>query len=130
MRLVFLIPPPPPVADYNTRSVPANTKSAPLSRITSYPGEYDDLSPLHRRYIEKRAVCPIVIQTTVYLFFSSGSQVPYSTTTVAGPRSTGIPGDDINGLLNTLSFSNGPPDARPDATQAANTGGNDDWVHQ
>lgn len=117
--------PPPPIADLHTPcSVPTRTKSAPLSRITSPPREYEDPSPLHRRYLEKRAVCPIVIQTTVYLFFSSGSPLPYSTTTVAGPRSTGIPGDNLNGLLNTLSFSD-----LPNSIPTAN-GGNDDGIRR
>jgi len=79
-------------------STPSRTKSAPLNRITSPPEEYSDSYSLHRRYIEKRAVCPFVIQTTVLLYFASGAQTPYSSTTVAGPRSTGIPGDDIDGL--------------------------------
>jgi hypothetical protein len=94
-------------------SAPSRTKSAPLSRITFSPREYDDLSPLHRRYIEKRAVCPIAIQTTVYLYFSSGSQLPFSSTTVATPRSTGIPGDDIDGLLNPGPGPNAAPTSNP-----------------
>ena len=108
---------PPPTSAYcllqPSRSVPNRTKSAPLNRITSSPGESDDLSPLQRRYIEKRAVCPIAIQTTVILYFSSGAQFPFSTSTIAGPRSTGIPGDDINGLPNTNANAGPVPTNKP-----------------
>jgi len=107
-------------------SVPSRTKPALLNRITSFPGEYDDPSPLHLRYIEKRAVCPIAIQTTVYLFFSSGSQVPFASTTVAAPRSTGIPGDNISGLLIPSPNPNANPGPPP--TIGANNGDGNNGV--